>query len=189
MFLISLPLTSILFALAGIVSGLGTSCTAPLGAGTSGKNDPFWMQNIKHQGTAPLNSNPSSYTVFRNVKVKYKPLIIDPLHQIFFTGLWSCWRWSERWYIRHQVKNYYIFWSIFLHVCILTPRFSSAAISSQNRCGGGGCPSTTSGTLPSFFVEYGLKISLLGPHRPLYSSPKGAFLTTINTVSADLRLG
>lgn len=26
------------------------------------------MQNIKHQGTAAFNSNPSGYQVFRNVK-------------------------------------------------------------------------------------------------------------------------
>jgi len=77
MFLISLPLTSTLLALAGIVSALGTSCTAPLGAGTSGPNAPFWMQSIKHQGTAPFNPNPSSYTVFRNVKVSTS-LAIDP---------------------------------------------------------------------------------------------------------------
>lgn len=69
MFLISLLLTNILLSLAGVVSGLGTNCTVPLGAGTSGQNDPFWMQSIKHQGTAPFNSNPNSYTVFRNIKV------------------------------------------------------------------------------------------------------------------------
>ncbi|TFY54718.1 hypothetical protein EVJ58_g8694 [Rhodofomes roseus] len=30
--------------------------------------DPYWMQNIKHQGSSAFNSDPSSYTVFRNVK-------------------------------------------------------------------------------------------------------------------------
>ncbi|KDR79424.1 hypothetical protein GALMADRAFT_223633 [Galerina marginata CBS 339.88] len=55
-------------ALASLVSGLGTSCTAPLGAGTSGANDPFWMETIKHQGKSAFNANPSTYTVFRNVK-------------------------------------------------------------------------------------------------------------------------
>ncbi|KJA18280.1 glycoside hydrolase family 55 protein [Hypholoma sublateritium FD-334 SS-4] len=57
-----------ILALTTYVSALGTSCTAPLGAGTSGPNDPFWMQNIKHQGKAPLNSFGSGYTVFRSVK-------------------------------------------------------------------------------------------------------------------------
>ena len=30
----------------------------------------FWMENIKHQGKAPFNANPSGYKVFRNVKVR-----------------------------------------------------------------------------------------------------------------------
>lgn len=51
------------------VSGLGTSCTVPLGAGTAAAGDPYWLQTIKHQGTAAFNSNPSGYQVFRNVKV------------------------------------------------------------------------------------------------------------------------
>ncbi|KAI0372846.1 exo-beta-1,3-glucanase [Pilatotrama ljubarskyi] len=50
------------------VLALGSSCSAPLGAGTAAASDPFWMQNIKHQGIAAFNSNPSSYQVFRNVK-------------------------------------------------------------------------------------------------------------------------
>ncbi|KAF8900725.1 exo-beta-1,3-glucanase [Gymnopilus junonius] len=58
----------VVVAFAGIVAGLGTSCSTPLGAGTAAASDPFWMQTIKHQGKAPLNPNPSSYTVFRNVK-------------------------------------------------------------------------------------------------------------------------
>jgi len=28
----------------------------------------YWLADIKHQGIAAFNSNPSSYTVFRNVK-------------------------------------------------------------------------------------------------------------------------
>ncbi|PFH50090.1 glycoside hydrolase family 55 protein [Amanita thiersii Skay4041] len=47
---------------------LGTSCTAPLGPGAAAPSDPFWLQNIKHQGTSAFNSNPSGYQVFRNVK-------------------------------------------------------------------------------------------------------------------------
>lgn len=51
------------------VTGLGSSCSAPLGAGNSTPSDPFWMQDITHQGTSAFNSDPSSYQVFRNVKV------------------------------------------------------------------------------------------------------------------------
>ncbi|KAF5373032.1 hypothetical protein D9758_001642 [Tetrapyrgos nigripes] len=66
----------ILFALVGallahlapLVASLGTSCSAPLGAGTAAPSDPFWMQDIKHQGIAAFNPNPSGYQVFRNVK-------------------------------------------------------------------------------------------------------------------------
>ncbi|KAJ6479946.1 exo-beta-1,3-glucanase [Mycena vitilis] len=53
---------------ATLANSLGTSCTTPLGAGTAAATDPFWMQNIKHQGIAAFNPNPSSYQVFRNVK-------------------------------------------------------------------------------------------------------------------------
>jgi len=28
----------------------------------------YWMEDIQHQGLAAFNSNPSGYTVFRNVK-------------------------------------------------------------------------------------------------------------------------
>ncbi|KAJ7837009.1 exo-beta-1,3-glucanase [Mycena olivaceomarginata] len=53
---------------ATLASSLGTTCTTPLGAGTAAASDPFWMQNIKHQGTSAFNPNPASYQVFRNVK-------------------------------------------------------------------------------------------------------------------------
>ncbi|EMD38344.1 glycoside hydrolase family 55 protein [Gelatoporia subvermispora B] len=49
------------------VLALGSSCSSPIGAGTAAPGDPFWMQNIQHQGTAAFNSDPSSYQVFRNV--------------------------------------------------------------------------------------------------------------------------
>ena len=52
-----------------LVAGLGSTCSTPLGAGTSGPNEPFWMETIKHQGKAPFNPNPNGYKVFRNVKV------------------------------------------------------------------------------------------------------------------------
>lgn len=28
----------------------------------------YWLESIRHQGTAPFNPNPGSYQVFRNVK-------------------------------------------------------------------------------------------------------------------------
>lgn len=46
----------------------GSQCSSSLGGGTASPNDPFWMQNIKHQGSAPYNSDASTYQVFRNVK-------------------------------------------------------------------------------------------------------------------------
>lgn len=56
------------FAALPYVSALGSTCSAPLGSGSAAASDPFWLQNIAHLGTSPLNANPSSYTVFRNVK-------------------------------------------------------------------------------------------------------------------------
>ncbi|KAG2049894.1 glycoside hydrolase family 55 protein [Suillus hirtellus] len=61
-------LLSSLLALSTFVSGLGRSCSAPLGGGTAAPSDPYWLQTIKHQGTSAFNSDPSSYQVFRNVK-------------------------------------------------------------------------------------------------------------------------
>ncbi|PBK58892.1 exo-beta-1,3-glucanase [Armillaria solidipes] len=50
------------------VSALGTTCSSPLTSGTAAPSNPYWLQNIKHQGTSAFNSNPGSYKVFRNVK-------------------------------------------------------------------------------------------------------------------------
>ncbi|EGN94233.1 glycoside hydrolase family 55 protein [Serpula lacrymans var. lacrymans S7.3] len=50
------------------VSALGSSCSAPLGAGTAAATDPFWLENMTHQGTSAFNPTPSTYEVFRNVK-------------------------------------------------------------------------------------------------------------------------
>ncbi|KZV61321.1 glycoside hydrolase family 55 protein [Peniophora sp. CONT] len=59
--LLSLAISSVPSALA-----LGSSCSAPLGAGKAAPGEPYWLQNITHQGTAPYAA--SNYTVFRNVK-------------------------------------------------------------------------------------------------------------------------
>ncbi|PVG03211.1 putative glucan 1,3-beta-glucosidase [Serendipita vermifera] len=49
-------------------NGLGSECTAPLGSGTAGTNDPWWLESMPHIGTAAFNANPSTYKVYRNVK-------------------------------------------------------------------------------------------------------------------------
>ena len=49
-------------------SGLGSSCTAPLGEGAAAPDDPYWLELIRHRGISPFNSHPCSYQVFRNVK-------------------------------------------------------------------------------------------------------------------------
>lgn len=61
-------LLALLFGTFTLVSGLGSSCSSPLGAGNAGPNDPYWMETITHRGTSAFNANPSSYQVFRNVK-------------------------------------------------------------------------------------------------------------------------
>ena len=59
---------STLLACLNMTLALGSACSAPLGGGTAAASDPFWMANIKHQGLAAFNSDPSGYQVFRNVK-------------------------------------------------------------------------------------------------------------------------
>ncbi|KAI5124386.1 hypothetical protein M0805_008989 [Coniferiporia weirii] len=51
-----------------MAAALGSTCSTPITTGTAGASDPFWMQNIQHQGLAAYNSDPSGYQVFRNVK-------------------------------------------------------------------------------------------------------------------------
>ena len=65
---LALLIMSVVLGLTPTVSGLGSSCSKPLGAGTSAPSDPFWIETIKHQGTSPFNPHPSSYKIFRNVK-------------------------------------------------------------------------------------------------------------------------
>ena len=64
----SKSLVGAIIGLSTLVSGLGTSCSAPLGDGTAAPSDPYWLETIHHQGTAAFNSDPTSYQVFRNVK-------------------------------------------------------------------------------------------------------------------------
>ncbi|KIJ21365.1 glycoside hydrolase family 55 protein [Paxillus involutus ATCC 200175] len=66
------PRLSLLFATIGLllvplVSGLGSSCSAPLTRGLAAPEDPYWLETIKHQGTSAFNPDPT-YQVFRNVK-------------------------------------------------------------------------------------------------------------------------
>ena len=55
--------------LAPSVAALGSTCSSPITKGSAGPNDAFWLQGISHQGLAPFSGSPSTYKVFRNVKV------------------------------------------------------------------------------------------------------------------------
>jgi glucan 1,3-beta-glucosidase len=63
---LQLLLASFLLGTFSLVVSLGSSCSAPLGSGTAAAGDPYWQQNIAHQGTSPFG--PGGYQVFRNVK-------------------------------------------------------------------------------------------------------------------------
>lgn len=62
--LFSLLVTAVSWA----ASTVGQSCSTTGITGTAATGDPYWLQNVKHQGLAAFNSNPSGYQVFRNVK-------------------------------------------------------------------------------------------------------------------------
>lgn len=63
-------ITTLLFASVSSVAGLGSQCSAPVTAGTAAPGEPFWLENIKHQGKPAFNPNVTTegYEVFRNVK-------------------------------------------------------------------------------------------------------------------------
>lgn len=54
-----------------LVSALGTTCSTPLGSGSAAAGDPYWLESMKSQGIAAFNTDPSTYQVFRNVKVRF----------------------------------------------------------------------------------------------------------------------
>ena len=50
------------------VAALGSKCSVPLDHGCAHPGEPYWLEKIKHQGTAAYNPDPAGYKVFRNVK-------------------------------------------------------------------------------------------------------------------------
>lgn len=64
----------LLLALSAIVSqttqvaALGSACGVPLTTGNAAWGEPYWLENIQHQGLAPFAPNATKYKVFRNVR-------------------------------------------------------------------------------------------------------------------------
>ena len=50
------------------IAALGHKCSVLLGGGNACSDEPYWLEKIKHQGTAAYNPDPTGYKVFRNVK-------------------------------------------------------------------------------------------------------------------------
>ena len=45
-----LTLGTLLGVFSTLAHALGSTCSTPLTKGSAGPNDPFWMENIQHQG-------------------------------------------------------------------------------------------------------------------------------------------
>ena len=99
----------LLLCLLTTVHALGTSCSAPLGQGTAVPDDPFWLETIKHQGTAAFNPNPATYQVFRNVKVSALEKLWPDLTISAWPGFWCQGWWCYRWHSSDQVSEQFCF--------------------------------------------------------------------------------
>jgi len=99
----------LLLCLLTTVHALGTSCSAPLGQGTAIPDDPFWLETIKHQGTAAFNPNPATYQVFRNVKVGALERPWLDLTTSAWPGFWCQGWWCYRWHSSDQVSEQFCF--------------------------------------------------------------------------------
>jgi hypothetical protein len=99
---------------------------------SAGPNEPFWMQNICHQGIAAFNAKPAKYQMFRN--------ILD------FGA-----RGEGRTDNTAAIK--YIQYLAVIRTSLLKTTLSpSAAMSHGNRCGNGkGDPTTYVSALPTAF--------------------------------------
>ena len=133
-----LRVATLILGFSSLVAGLGSTCSSPLGAGTSGPDDPFWMETIKHQGKAPFNPNPNGYKVFRNVKVRriFCSIRCFPLTTYPRTMELSAMGFTTT----LQLLSWFFFE---LSFTLLTQTSTSAAIVDQGRCGGGSCKSST----------------------------------------------
>lgn len=102
------------------VVALGSACGVPLTKGNAAWGEPYWLENIHHQGVAPFAPNATKYKVFRNVR-EYGA-VGDGVHDD--TAAIKC-----------------AFLPIDAHVIMLI--FCSAAISTGSRCGNLTCGSST----------------------------------------------
>ena len=73
---LNLLASNVMFTFFTFVLASNGLLTDLLGSGTAQKDEPFWMEKIKHQGISPFNPNATEYRVFRNVKVSNKIICI-----------------------------------------------------------------------------------------------------------------